>query len=229
MKDMIFGKNEILAASVISRSFESGDEDVIALDRIDLVFQSGTYVALCGPSGCGKSTLLNILGLLDEPSSGVLTLFGRPLNGFDHWDRAKLRREHFGYLFQDGGMIERLSVEENIAAPMLYRGINRGRFEARLDDLLNLFGLASKKRKSVSQLSMGERQRVGLARATIARPAIIVCDEPTASLDEYNSNIVSDYLRSLALDGVLVICATHDPIVYDKCDIVIRMSSGRII
>ena len=213
----------------LGRNYSSREGDVAALVDVNLSLAWGQFVVVQGPSGCGKSTLLNLLGLLDTPSVGRLNIAGVPVHELKERDRAGLRRAEIGYLFQDAGLIERMRAVENVEIPLAYRGVPRSDRRARAEAALGELGLSHRLKALADTLSGGERQRVGLARILAQRPRLIVCDEPTASLDEANSRLVVDRLRQLAAEGALVVCASHDPIVIESAHKRIELSHGRIV
>ncbi|MEN5052022.1 ABC transporter ATP-binding protein [Brevundimonas naejangsanensis] len=212
----------------VGRNFSSREEDVVALVDVSLSLTWGQFVVVQGPSGCGKSTLLNLLGLLDRPSVGRLNIAGVPVHELSEGGRARLRRAEIGYLFQDAGLIERMRAIDNVEAPLAYRGVPRGQRRATAEAALRELGLSHRLRALTDTLSGGERQRVGLARILAQRPRLIICDEPTASLDEANSRLVAARLMQLAEEGALVVCASHDPIVIELAQRRIELSHGRL-
>lgn len=218
-----------LRADSLTRRFGSADGEVIALDAVDLDLHPAQFVSVLGPSGCGKSTLLNLLGLLDRPSSGRLEIAGIDVLALDDRETGAMRRANIGFLFQDAGLIDRMSVLDNVLLPLHYR--NRPRIAAMAQARLAIAELGLDHRSSalVDTLSGGERQRVGLARILAIRPRLIVCDEPTASLDEANSLLMIKHLMACAGEGALVICASHDPLVLARAHLRLAMSRGQIV
>lgn len=219
----------IVEAAGLSRRFEGLGGPVTALDDIELRLSAGLFAVVAGPSGCGKSTLLNLLGLLDRASSGCLNLDGAAVEALSMADLAILRRERVGFLFQDAGLIARMSVLENVVLPLDYRGVPRAEGLARAALALARVGLGDRAGSPVDLLSGGERQRVALARVLTAEPRMLICDEPTASLDEANSLEVVKFLIERARAGALVICASHDPVVLAQAELRIEMRRGRIV
>lgn len=218
----------VVARQVTRQFISRSGETVTALDRIDLVIPRGVLVAIQGPSGCGKSTLLNLVGLLDRPSEGHLRVDDIALEDLDVTQAAHFRRGHVGFLFQDAGLIEPMTVADNVALPLIYQGIPRSERGPRVSSALRRVGLANREDSAVAELSGGERQRVGLARAVIAAPAMLICDEPTAALDEANSLAVIELLREQTSSGRTVICSSHDPILASHADFVVFLRHGRI-
>lgn len=219
----------LVRAEGLGRRFASARGEVTALDAVDLDLAPGRFVAVLGPSGCGKSTLLNLIGLLDRPSFGRLEIAGADVARLDGAATAALRRAEIGFLFQDAGLIERMSVLDNVMLPLDYRGMARDARRARARQAIDALGLARRASALVDTLSGGERQRVGLARILAVRPRLIVCDEPTASLDEANSGLVVDHLMAAAAEGALVVCASHDPLVLARAHVRLTMARGRLV
>ena len=218
-----------VVARGLTRRFVSGSgQAVVALDGLDLDLPAGAFIVVRGPSGCGKSTLLNLIGLLDRPSEGGLTVAGVDLSRLNRAGAARFRREKVGFLFQDAGLIEPMTAAANVAAPLAYRETPRSRREALVEAALARVGLAGRARSQVGELSGGERQRIGLARALVADPPILICDEPTAALDEDNSRAIAELLATRAREGATVICSSHDPIVIARADQVTPLLRGRL-
>ena len=218
----------MIRAVGLSRTFRGRAGDpVAALDDFDLEAPAGVLAVIKGPSGCGKSTLLNLVGLLDRPTAGRLSLFGTAVETMSATEQAQQRRALIGFLFQDAGLIEPMTVRDNVALPLAYRRRSRaGRGDA-VAAALDAVGLAARARSAVSELSGGERQRVGLARALASEPKLLVCDEPTAALDRDNSLSITALLKAQAHQGALVLCSSHDPLLIAQADMVISLEHGR--
>lgn len=213
----------------LSRRFLSASgEAVTALDGVDLDLPAGAMIVLCGPSGCGKSTLLNLLGLLDRPSGGTLSVSGVDLGALDDRGAARFRRERLGFLFQDAGLIEPMTAAGNVAVPLVYRGVARPAREEQVRQALARVELEGRSKAQVGELSGGERQRVALARALVSDPAVLICDEPTASLDEAAGRTIARLLLERAEAGAAVICSSHDPVLISQAHQVLSMSRGRV-
>lgn len=218
-----------IEARDLCRNFAAPGAIVAALAINELTLRASQFVAIQGPSGCGKSTLLNLLGLLDSPCGGTLHLAGEAITSKDPEVLALKRRQHVGFLFQDAGLIDRMTVLENVAMALEYRDYTRQRALDEARAAIALVGLAHRINALSNTLSGGERQRVGLARLFAIKPKIIICDEPTASLDEANTLAVVELLRSAADAGACVVCASHDPLVLNNVDECFVMSRGAII
>lgn len=219
----------LVRAENLSRRFPSADGGVTALDGVDLNLEPGRFVAVMGPSGCGKSTLLNLIGLLDRPTGGRLEIAGVDTEALNDQATAALRRTEIGFLFQDAGLIDRMSVLDNVMLPLDYRGVPSGDRRKRAEAAIGTLGLEARTSALVDTLSGGERQRVGLARILATQPRLVICDEPTASLDEANSRLVLNYLLSAAEAGALVVCASHDAMVLDRAQIHLSLARGRLV
>ena len=218
-----------VSACGLTRVFRGAAGEVRALDGVDLAIGRGRLFVVRGPSGCGKSTLLNLIGLLDRCTGGSLWVAGVDLTALDRREAALFRRRHVGFLFQDAGLIDRMSVASNVAGPLLYRRTPPSRRRALVMDALERVGLAHRAWSCVGTLSGGERHRTGLARALVAEPAVLVCDEPTASLDAQNSVAVADLLGDVAAGGATVVCSSHDPILIERADTCAEMLYGRVV
>ncbi|WP_284155508.1 ABC transporter ATP-binding protein [Sulfuricystis multivorans] len=213
----------------IERIFRLGDSEVHALANLDLVVEAGEYVAVMGASGSGKSTLLNLLGLLDRPNAGTYRLEGRDVTELSADERARVRCEKIGFVFQSFHLVPRLTAAENIALPLMLAGVPPAERVARVAKALEDFGLAHRADHRPDQLSGGQRQRVAIARATIMRPALILADEPTGNLDHATGEEVVHLLETLNANGVTLIMVTHDGSLGARARRRIVMQDGRKI
>ena len=214
--------------SGIRRQFKVGDEQVTALDDIDLTISSGEYVSIMGPSGSGKSTLLNVIGLLDKPDSGTYHLEGENMTTLGDAQQAALRRHKIGFVFQFFHLVPRMSAAENIELPMMLAGLPGGERKKRVIKVLQAFGLSDRAKHRPDQLSGGQRQRVAIARATIMQPHILLADEPTGNLDRVSGEEVIDIIEALNQKGLTLIMVTHDPELGKRSERRIRMVDGLI-
>ena len=219
----------MIELSQLGRRYTLGDSEVHALDDINLHIAAGEYISLMGPSGSGKSTLLNMLGLLDRPSSGVYRLEGRDTQGLDEQERARLRRERIGFVFQSFHLLPRLSAFDNVALPLLLAGMAPSERQARVHDALSAVGLDARAHHRPNQLSGGQRQRVAIARAIVMRPALLLADEPTGNLDSRSGAEVIELLESLNASGITLIVVTHDPGMGARARRGIVLRDGRIV
>ncbi|MBC2664831.1 ABC transporter ATP-binding protein [Novosphingobium flavum] len=219
----------ILIAAGLTRELP-GDPPVLLVGGADLAIEPGKFTAIVGPSGCGKSSLLYLLGLIDRPTGGQLLLEGRDMTPLSGDERAAIRLEKFGFVFQFHFLLPEFSALENIMLPMRRLGRHTpAEIEARARELLSFMGLAEKAAKSPDRLSGGERQRVAIARALANDPLLVLGDEPTGNLDSANSARVVDLFRQLAHEqGRAVVCVTHDPEIAAVADIRVSMLDGRI-
>jgi putative ABC transport system ATP-binding protein len=219
----------VLETSGLSKKYSMGEQSVYALDGIDFVVEEGEFVAIMGPSGSGKSTLLHLIGGLDQPSDGEVTLAGRRLSLLKDKEITLLRRRNIGFVFQFFNLLPTLTAEENILLPLLIDGKKLRQYEERLTALLDLIGLAERRGHKPEQLSGGEQQRVALARALITEPTILLADEPTGNLDSKTGIAIMELLRrSRDQLGQTVIVVTHDPRAASYADRVIFLRDGRV-
>jgi putative ABC transport system ATP-binding protein len=212
----------------VGREFRVGDETVHALAEVDLQVPDGDYISVMGPSGSGKSTLLNVLGLLDRPSSGSYHLDGTETTGLAEEQRATLRRDRIGFVFQAFHLVPRLNAADNIALPMLLAGIPPRQREERVREVLESLALSDRAHHRPDQLSGGQRQRVAIGRAIIMRPGLLLADEPTGNLDEHSGQEVIGVLEQLNRNGITLMVVTHDPDIGGRAQRRIRMRDGRI-
>jgi ABC-type lipoprotein export system ATPase subunit len=218
-------KRAVIRASDVWKSYDDGA--ITVLKGVDLEVVEGQTVALCGPSGCGKSTLLHLVGALDEPDRGHISVQGVELNR--HRDLVQFLRHEVGFVFQLHNLIPDLTLEENCLLPAMAAGTGHREARERLQQLVERTGLQGRLGHRIQKLSGGERQRTALCRALMNRPKILLADEPTGSLDERTSAIVFDLLLDLARsEGVTLLMATHDRGLAAACDRVVEMHDGRI-
>lgn len=219
----------MIQLSAISRVFTMGDQEVRALNHINLTINSGEYVSVMGPSGSGKSTLLNIIGLLDQPDGGAYFLENRDVTALSESEQARVRRERIGFIFQSFHLISRLTAAENIELPLILEGLSVAERQARVKAVLDQTGLADRANHRPAELSGGQRQRVAIARATILGPAVILADEPTGNLDHKTGAEVVALLENLNTQGTTVIVVTHDRELGGRAHRRIQMRDGEIV
>ena len=212
----------------IERIFHLGGTAVHALSHVSLSIEAGEYVSVMGPSGSGKSTLLNLLGLLDRPDTGRYRLEGRDVTTLSADERARVRSERIGFVFQSFHLVPRLSAAENIALPLMLAGVVPRERESKVSKALADFGLEDRSNHRPDQLSGGQRQRVAIARATIMQPAVLLADEPTGNLDRATGQEVTRLLEALNAKGVTLIVVTHDPVMGDRAARRVLMVDGAI-
>lgn len=213
----------------IHRVFQVGDEQVHALNDINLSINNGEYLSIMGPSGSGKSTLLNILGLLDHPGKGIYLLDGEDVTSFSEDKQAQTRHDKIGFVFQFFHLIPRLTAAENIALPMLLAGISPDIRHQKTQQAMENLGIGNRANHRPDQLSGGQKQRVAIARATIMHPSILLADEPTGNLDRKSGHDVITILEDLNKDGICLIMVTHDPELGSRAHRRIKMIDGRIV
>lgn len=219
----------LLELSGISRSYQSGDQTVAVLKNVSLSIEAGEMVAIMGASGSGKSTLMNILGCLDKPSAGVYRVAGQDVATLDSDALARLRREHFGFIFQRYHLLPHLSAAHNVEVPAVYAGLGKAARRERAVALLQRLGLSERVGYRPSQLSGGQQQRVSIARALMNGGQVILADEPTGALDSHSGEEVMTILKQLREQGHTVIIVTHDPAVAQQAERIIEIRDGEII
>jgi putative ABC transport system ATP-binding protein len=219
----------IVVTSALTKRYEQGKVVVEALRGVDLTIAPGEFAALCGPSGSGKTTLLNLVGALDQPSSGSVAVAGRDLAHLSATDLARLRMESVGFVFQAYNLVPVLSAYENAELVMLLQGVPAHRRRSRLAELFEQVGLAGLERRRPAELSGGQQQRVAVARAVAAEPALILADEPTANLDSTTGADLLDMMGELnQTKGVTFLFSTHDQAVMQRARRLIVLKDGQI-
>jgi putative ABC transport system ATP-binding protein len=212
----------------VSKVYRTDRIETLALDSVDVGVEDGEFVSVMGPSGCGKSTLLNLMGLLDEPSSGRIVFDGRPIDGYRDRQVARLRNEKVGFVFQEFHLIQDLKVLDNVEIPLLYRRLSAGERRKRALEALDRVGLGSRVHHFPSQLSGGQQQRVAVARAIVGQPRLILADEPTGNLDSRMGDEILDLLHELhTRERTTVVMVTHDNRLAERTGRTIRIFDGR--
>lgn len=221
---------EVLETKNLNKVYQLGNHSVNALDGVDFLVRKGEFVAIMGPSGSGKSTLLHLIGGLDQPSEGEVTLAGKSLSLLNDKQITLLRRHNIGFVFQFFNLLPTLTTEENITLPLIIDGKNPKQHQERLDNILEMVGLSARRRHKPDQLSGGEQQRVSLARALITEPAILLADEPTGNLDSKTGMAIMELLR-ISRDqlGQTIVVVTHDARAAAYADRVVFLRDGKII
>jgi putative ABC transport system ATP-binding protein len=221
---------EILETQALSKQYQMGEVPVDALLAVDFQVQEGEFVAIMGPSGSGKSTLLHLMGGLDTPSDGEVTLDGRRLAHLSDDEVTIIRRRQVGFVFQFFNLLPTLTAAENVALPLLIDGRRLSDYAGQVDQLLDLVGLAGRRDHKPDQLSGGEQQRVAIARALVTEPAIVLADEPTGNLDSKSGKEVLRLLRRACDDrGQTVVMVSHDPLAASYADRVVFLRDGQIV
>lgn len=213
----------------LTKIFRTESVQTIALNEVNLEINQGEFVAIMGPSGCGKSTLLNMIGLLDNPTSGELWFLDKEVSKFSENDRTDLRNGSLGFVFQSFNLIDELTVFENVELPLLYAGVSARERSERVNQALERMQIAHRTEHYPQQLSGGQQQRVAIARAIVTNPRIILADEPTGNLDSANGNEVMSLLKELNRDGTTVVMVTHSEENAREAGRIIRMMDGYIL
>lgn len=219
----------IINLQQISKIYGFGDATTVALEEIDLKIDKAEFVAVMGPSGSGKSTLMNIIGLLDHPSHGQYFLNGKSVSRFGQYRRAKWRRDNIGFIFQSFNLLPKLTVLENVALPLAYKGVTQTRRLKQAGRIIERVGLADREHFLPKQLSGGQAQRVAIARALVNNPQIIIADEPTGNLDSQSSRLVMELLSEIHKAGDTILMVTHNPEVTRYATRVVFMHDGQVI
>lgn len=218
----------VIQLNALKKCFGIGDAEQYALNGIDLTIEKGEFITIMGPSGCGKTTLLNILGLLDRAEEGDYLLDGVQVESLSSTKHARIRSDQIGFVFQSFNLIPRLSVIENVALPLTYKGVHKTKRLETASRVLKSFHLQEREYYMPSQLSGGQSQRVAIARALVNTPSIILADEPTGNLDSRSSHIVMEELSDLHKRGNTIVMVTHNPRLTTYASRVIHMLDGKI-
>ena len=213
----------------LQKVYTTEEVETTALNNVNLEINEGEFVAIMGPSGCGKSTLLNVLGLLDNPSSGEYYLNDNEVSKHTERQRANTRKENIGFVFQSFNLIDELTVAENVELPLLYMGLPSNERKKRLDESLEYMGIKHREKHFPQQLSGGQQQRVAVARAVISNPNIILADEPTGNLDSTNGNEVMDLLTELNKNGTTIVMVTHNAHDASYAHRIIHLFDGHVV
>lgn len=212
----------------IMKIYNPGENEVRALDDVSLDIQTGEFVAIIGQSGSGKSTLMNLLGCLDIPTSGTYILSGQDVSCLSDNALSEIRNQQIGFIFQGFNLIPNLNAIENVALPLIYRGLPAGERLEYASEALRMVGLENRMKHKPSEMSGGQQQRVAIARAIAARPPVILADEPTGNLDSNSSKEIMNILHELHDSGRTVILITHDDQIAANAKRVVRIMDGKI-
>ena len=219
----------LIRAEAVTRVYRTGEVVVDALREIDLVVERGEFTAIAGPSGSGKSTLLNLIGGLDNPTSGRVFLAGHLIGDMSGNELSDFRRDHIGFVFQSYNLIPVLDVVENIEYVMLLQGVSSTERRRRVEEMLAEVGLEGMADRRPDQLSGGQQQRVAIARAMVSRPDLILADEPTANLDSTTGGELLDMMRRLnETRGMTFVFSTHDRMIMERARRRVTLADGRI-
>ncbi len=222
--------NSLISAQGLTKVYRRGNEEVRAVNGVDLEVQAGEMLAITGPSGSGKTSLLNLLGCLDNPTEGQLHVNGEDIfgtqKGMTETALTRVRRQLFGYIFQKFYLVPTLTVLENVQLPLIFYKNRAARQTP--ESLLSQLGVGHRLHHLPSELSGGEMQRVAIARALINEPKILLADEPTGNLDTHRSDEIKDIMRSLAQGGITVVMVTHNQKMAHAADRIVEMRDGKI-
>jgi putative ABC transport system ATP-binding protein len=213
----------------ISKTYQTDRVETLALKNISLHVKKGEFLSIMGPSGCGKSTLLNVIGLLDQPGSGTISVAGVPVKSYRDKDVARLRNQTFGFIFQSFHLINDLQVIDNVELPLLYRKVSAAERRRRAREALEKVSLGARMAHYPNQLSGGQQQRVAIARAMVGQPQVLLADEPTGNLDSQMGAEVMDLLLSLNQEGTTVVMVTHDEREARRGSQIIRVFDGQLV
>ena len=213
----------------LQKLFSTEEVETTALNGINLEIKEGEFVAIMGPSGCGKSTLLNIVGLLDNPSGGDYNFFGTEVAKMTERKRAQLRKGNIGFVFQSFNLIDELTVFENVELPLIYMNMPAKERKAKVETVLERMNIMHRRNHFPQQLSGGQQQRVAIARAVVARPKLILADEPTGNLDSKNGEEVMKLLQQLNEEGTTIIMVTHSPYDAGFSHRIVNLFDGKVV
>ena len=219
----------MIKTQALTKIYTTEEVETTALNNINLEIKEGEYVAVMGPSGCGKSTLLNVLGMIDQPSNGEYFFFEDEVSRYSERQRANLRKNNIGFVFQSFNLIDELTVYENVELPLLYLGYSSSERKKRVTEALEQMEIMARKSHFPQQLSGGQQQRVAVARAVVAQPKLILADEPTGNLDSAHGEEVMNLLGSLHEQGTTIIMVTHSPAYAEYSHRIIHLFDGHVV
>jgi len=221
-------KKTVIALENVSKIYRLGEEDLFALNKVNLEIGEGEFIAITGPSGSGKSTLMHVASILDLPSEGSVFVKGEKASDLSEEERASLRNKEIGFVFQQFNLLARTSAVENVALPLIYSGTGLVEREARAKKVLEKVGLGDKLKNTPAQLSGGQQQRVAIARALVNNPSVIFADEPTGNLDSKSGDEIKKILSNLYKEKRTVVMVTHERRLANIASRVITMVDGKI-
>ncbi len=219
----------VVEMSKVSKTFGDGTSIIRALDGVDLKIEKGEFVAIVGPSGSGKSTMMNLIGCLDRPSNGVVKIAGEDLSMLNDKKLTELRNYAIGFIFQSFFLLPKTTALENVATPLLYRGVHSKEAKKKALSMLKKLGMSDRATHGPTELSGGQQQRVAIARALVTEPSLILADEPTGALDSATGKQVMDLLTELNQEGITIVLITHDLDVAKRAKRRISLKDGKII
>lgn len=221
--------DNLIELQQLSKVFRTDSVETTALNQIDITVKKGEFVAVMGPSGCGKSTLLNVIGMLDSPTSGSYSFQGENVSSYGENRLADVRKRNIGFIFQSFNLIDELPVRQNIELALLYHDVSAAERKQRADEVMERMEIAHRADHLPAQLSGGQQQRVAVARAVIARPNLILADEPTGNLDTRNGSEVMDLLTQLNEAGTTIVMVTHSPAHAEYAQRHIALLDGKVV
>ena len=219
----------MIRLQAVRKEYQMGDQTVHALQGVDLHIRRNELVAFIGASGSGKSTMMNIVGCLDRPSSGAYWLNGREVATMSGDELALVRNQEIGFIFQSFHLLPRASALDNVAQPLIYRGIKLRERLALAEEALKKVGLGTRLHHRPNELSGGQRQRVAIARALVGQPSILLADEPTGNLDSTTSLEILELIKEVHAGGQTVVMVTHEPEIAEQCQRIVRLRDGKIM
>ena len=213
----------------LTKIFRTDEVETTALNKVTMEVADGDFVAIMGPSGCGKSTFLNILGMLDNPTEGELYFCDLEVSKYSERNRTNLRKGNIGFVFQSFNLIDELTVYENVELPLLYMKVSSSERKKKVNEVLERMKIVHRKKHFPQQLSGGQQQRVAISRAVVAKPKLILADEPTGNLDSANGEEVMNLLTELNKDGTTIVMVTHSPSDAEYAHRIIQLFDGHIV
>jgi len=219
----------MITTNNLKKVYRTEEVETTALNAVNIEIRDGEFVAVMGPSGCGKSTLLNIIGLLDNPDDGEYHFYGHEVSRYSESHRSKLRKGNIGLVFQSFNLIDELTVFENVELPLIYLKMAGKERKARVEEVLKHLGIMNRRNHFRQQLSGGQQQRVAIGRAIVAKPKLILADEPTGNLDSANGEDVMNLLKELNESGTTIIMVTHSPYDANYAHRIIRLLDGQVV
>jgi putative ABC transport system ATP-binding protein len=213
----------------LSKVFQTDEVETVALNNVNIEIEQGEFVSIMGPSGCGKSTLLNIIGMLDNPTSGQYFFADKDVSQMKERQLSEIRKHNIGFIFQSFNLIDELSVQENIELALLYHNTSASERKIRVAEVMDKVGIAHRAKHMPNQLSGGQQQRVAVARAVVGNQALILADEPTGNLDSAHGQEVMEMLQALNEEGSTIIMVTHSPSHADYARRTINLFDGQVV
>lgn len=212
----------------VSKEYKVGDQTIVALEKTTFTLNEGQLTLIIGPSGSGKTTLLSLIGCVIYPSTGTLWVDGQEINSLSQKQKAVLRLNSIGFVFQNFNLLSPLTAEDNVMMPLLLQNVSRNEAKQRTQTALEMVGMQDRSKSLPKQLSGGQQQRIAIARALVTNPKIVLCDEPTAALDSKSLVVVMEELRQLADDGKSVVVVTHDPRLKPYAHRIVEVNNGTV-